>query len=296
MRRRVTYIVALLLPLLCGGCTNLVFQPMRQHVVDPRIYGVVLEDRSFATEDGIIIHGWWLPARQTDGQAAPRQARGTVIFLHGNAQNISTHIASVHWLPGAGYNVYLYDYRGYGKSGGVPDYAWARRDLARAVEFVAGLPDAQGQPLFVFGQSLGGAIALSALGGDPGQAVRARLAGIIVEGAPTSLRQIAREALGRHWLTWAFQYPLSWLIDDTASPRERIGALPPTPLLLAHSRNDRVVPFHHGEALRAAAPAGSVWLPVSGPHIAAFAQPAGRQVLLEFLAAPPVTQTRASER
>jgi uncharacterized protein len=285
--RAVFVVLALLAALLGTGCTQMVFQPMRQHVLDPRTVGVVLEDRSFAGEDGTVLHGWWLPARDDAGQPMAGKARGTVVFLHGNAQNISTHIASVHWLPMAGYNVYLYDYRGYGKSGGELDYAWARRDLITALRVVGGYPEAAGQPLFVFGQSLGGAIALSTLGAHPD---RLKLAGIVIEGAPSSLRRISRETLSRVWLTWPLQYPLSWLISDERSPVEEIEGIAPVPLLLVHSLDDRVVPPHHGAALHERAPPGTVRLQASGPHIAAFARADARRTLLDFLAAPPPTR------
>jgi hypothetical protein len=271
--------------LLCAalaGCTNLVFQPLRAHVIDPRERGVLLEDRPFAADDQVMLHGWWLPARDGGGPPTPSTARGTVVFLHGNAENISTHIGSVYWLPTAGYNVYLYDYRGFGKSGGVADYAWARRDLLRAIDFVAAQPEAADKPLYVFGQSLGGAIAVSTLAGAP---ARLKLSALVIEGTPVSLRRVVREALASHWLSWPFQAPLSWLVDDTDSPRDRIADLAPLPLLIVHSRDDRVVPFAHGDELQRRAPPERRWHPTSGRHIAAFGRPAERQVLLDFLAA-----------
>lgn len=279
----------LLLAIASAGCTNLVFHPMRPHVFDPATRGIAYEDRSFPGDDGVVLHGWWLPARPADGDASAPGPKGTVLFLHGNAENISTHVASVAWLPAAGYNVYLYDYRGFGKSGGKPDYAASRDDLLRAIAFVRTFDETRDRPLFVFGQSLGGAIALSALGGHPS---RLALAGLVVEGAPASLRLTARQALDRAWLTWPFQYPLSLLISDRDSPRERIGQLAPLPLLLVHSRDDRVVQPMHGDLLRELAPEGTVWLAARGPHIAAFVPADMRQALLGFLAAPPSTRAR----
>lgn len=266
---------ALLLP----ACTNLVFHPMRPHVFDPKTAGIVHEDRTFLTDDGVVLHGWWLPARQA-GRNETGAPAGTVIFLHGNAENISTHIASIHWLPNAGYNVYLYDYRGFGKSAGAPDFELTRVDVRRAIDIVSEFPEAKGRPLFLFGQSLGGAIIVSSLGGQPD---RLRVDGIVIEGAPSSLRTAAREALGNHWLTWPFQHPLSWLISDSNSPADRVGAIAPTPLMIIHSRDDRVVRFRHGEILQAAAPANRVWHPTSGRHIAALQNPNDRRAFIEFL-------------
>lgn len=259
-----------------GGCTNLVFQPMQAHVMDPRKFGIILDDVFFTGEDGISLHGWFLPAQ---GPYAEKP-KGTVVFLHGNAQNVSTHIASVHWLPRNGYNVYLYDYRGYGKSGGRPDYDWTKRDLISAIRMLEKYPASAASPLVVFGQSLGGSIAISSLGGNP---ERLKLAALVTEGAPSSLRAVAREALGSGWLTWALQYPLSLLISDEASPLEQVALISPLPLLLIHSKDDNIVPFHHVKRLYEKAQQPVQWLVVNGPHISAFAQTENQRRLVEFL-------------
>ena len=81
---------------LLAGCTGLVFQPMRQLVLTPDQIGLDYREVAFETEDGVRLHGWFLPA------ASAR--RGSVLFLHGNAENISTHIASVAWMPAAGFD------------------------------------------------------------------------------------------------------------------------------------------------------------------------------------------------
>ena len=105
---------ALLLSLLLAGCSKLFFYPMSPWVQNPENQGLQYEDIVLIHPRGMRIHGWWLPA------ADDAPARGTVYFLHGNAQNISTHLANVQWLPARGYNVFLLDYRGYGLSEGKP--------------------------------------------------------------------------------------------------------------------------------------------------------------------------------
>ena len=94
---------ALLLSLLLAGCSKLFFYPMSPWVQNPENQGLQYEDIVLIHPRGMRIHGWWLPA------ADDAPARGTVYFLHGNAQNISTHLANVQWLPARGYNVFLLD-------------------------------------------------------------------------------------------------------------------------------------------------------------------------------------------
>ena len=91
--------------------------PGRALTASPRDAGFDFEDVNFTASDGMALHGWFLPAQ---GIGA-RESGCTLLFAHGNAQNISTHIASVAWLPAEGVNVFLFDYRGYGRSAGRPD-------------------------------------------------------------------------------------------------------------------------------------------------------------------------------
>jgi hypothetical protein len=116
-----------------GGCSGLIFQPMRELVLTPDEIGLDYRDVHLEAEDGVRLHGWFLPAEP------PR--RGSVLFLHGNAQNISTHIASVAWLPAEGFDVLLVDYRGYGLSGGSPSLAGLHLDFEAALEALLERPD-----------------------------------------------------------------------------------------------------------------------------------------------------------
>lgn len=262
-----------LLLLLLSGCTQLIFQPMRPHRNDPAQLGITVEEHSFTTEDGLRLHGWRLPAQG--------ELRGTLLLLHGNAENISTHIGSVWWLPQHGYSVYLFDYRGYGQSEGSPSLDGLMLDLRAAMQWVLGSPEARDKGLVVFGQSLGASIAVSGLAR---MAQREAIRGVVLEGGMTSFRQVARELLANSWLTWLFQWPLSFTIDDRYRPIDDIAKLEGIPLLLIHSRSDAVIPFHHGEELFAAAREPKAFWPLEqGAHIAAFAEEQNQRRLLEWL-------------
>ena len=98
-----------LLALLLTGCTSLVFQPSRQVLFDPTRVGIHPVEDYFPTADGLRLHAWRLPAEG--------KVKGNVTLVPGNAHNITTHIGSVYWMPHYGFNVYLFDYRGYGDAG-----------------------------------------------------------------------------------------------------------------------------------------------------------------------------------
>lgn len=259
-------------PLLVAACTGVFFQPMRTQVLTPADIGLTYRDLWFDADDGMRLHGWLLT---TSGPS-----RGLLLFLHGNAENISTHIASVAWLPAAGFAVLLFDYRGYGLSAGTPDLDGLHRDAEAALEAAFDQPEASPSGVAVFGQSLGGALAITALARSP---QRHRVRALIVEGAFAGYRSIAREVLARSWLTWPLQWPLSLTIDNRYRPREAIGEIAPTPVLIIEGADDPIIAPANGEALFAAAgEPKALWL-ASGGHIAAFRASAMQHRLLTYL-------------
>jgi fermentation-respiration switch protein FrsA (DUF1100 family) len=272
LSRRLPVMAGLALAL--GGCTGLIFQPMRELVLTPDEIGLDYRDIELEAADGVRLHGWLLPA------APP--ARGSVLFLHGNAQNISTHIASVAWLPARGFTVMLLDYRGYGRSGGSPSLPGLQLDFETALDTLLARPETNAGPVIVFGQSLGGALAITALAGSPR---REQVRALIVEGAFTGYRALAREKLSDFWLTWPLQAPLGLAIDDRYRPIDAIGELAPMPVLIVHGEEDRVVPPEHAIALyEAARPPKALWLVPGAGHIQAFTTAANRAQLVRYLA------------
>ena len=258
---------------LLQGCTGAFFQPQRTMVITPARLGLDYQDVTLHTPDGIRLHAWYMPARG--------EARGTVLFLHGNAENISTHIASVYWLPAQHYNVLLPDYRGYGESTGTPTLPGLVTDAETAIAWLAARPEVQTQGMAVFGQSLGGSLAVYAVAHSP---ERARIKTLIIDSAFSSYRRIAREKLAGFWLTWAFQVPLAWTVDDQYSPIDAIGDISPIPLLIIHSVHDPIVPISHAEALYAAAKQPkALWRIAQGGHIQALTHEEQRRRLAEYL-------------
>jgi len=273
--------------LLLGGCTQLFLQPGRELVRDPAQLGLRYEDTWIAAPDGARLHAWFLPA------TAP--ARGTVLHLHGNAENISTFIGATHWLPRQGYSVLLLDYRGYGRSGGVATVAHLHEDAAAALSHLLARADLAARPVFVFGQSIGGSVAIRTAARHPD---RARIAAVVTEGAFSGYARIAREKLGALWLTWPLQWPLSLLFASEYDAEDAVGDLA-MPLLLVHGARDPVVDVSHGRRLHAAARGPrELWVMPEGGHVDAFTHPANRERLLRYfetLASLPSSVTPAAK-
>lgn len=266
-------LAVLLMLILLGGCTSLFFQPHAQRYLTPDKLGLKYEDVRLTSADGVKLFAWYLPAQG--------EAKGTILFLHGNAENISTHIGSVYWLPAQHYNVLLLDYRGYGGSAGEPSIAGAQLDINAAMAWLLQRNDMDAQRIVMFGQSLGGALAIYNVAHSP---YRGHICALIEESAFSDYRAITREKLAAFWLTWPLQWPLSFTIDDAYSPLENVAKISPIPLLIIHGDQDPVVPLHHGEALFAAArEPKEMWVVPGGGHIAALLRPAYQARLAAYL-------------
>jgi alpha-beta hydrolase superfamily lysophospholipase len=278
-RHRATVIAgALLAASLLAGCTSLFFFPTRNQVLSPQQLGLTASDITLYSADGTRLFAWHLQA------AGPR---GVVCFFHGNAENISTHILNVAWLPAAGYDVLLADYRGFGASAGEAEFPEALEDVQAALDWCFSAGERRGLPVFAFGQSLGAAMTLEVAAREKN---RARLAAVVADSGFSHYRRIVRDVLAQSWLLAPLKYPLSWLVTRRHAPERAVAALDGLPLLVMHSVDDRIVPYAHAGRILAQAAPSACFLQTHGPHNAAlnpgFAGSGTYQAaFLDFLAA-----------
>jgi hypothetical protein len=257
-----------------NGCSSIFFFPQKSHLQTPDQLGLEYEDIFFTSADNLTIHGWWLNAKTP--------VKGTVYFLHGNAENISTHIHNVAWLPEYGYQVFLLDYRGFGLSQGKPSLPGALEDIRNGLQFILAQDATREKPLYLLGQSLGASMAIYFAATDP--QARQHLSAVISDAAFARYSEMARHVTGQSWLTWPLQYPVSWSMIRGYDAVDYVANISPLPLLLIHSEDDRIVPYaNNGKLLQAALPPKTFYK-TRGPHTATFRTRENRDYLLDYLA------------
>src|SRR5699024_418205 len=185
---RLTFI-ALLLGLAGCSSSSLYFLPYSNWVQTPYQQALSYEDVVLVHRNGLRLHGWWLPAEQDE-------PLGTVYFLHGNAENISTHLMAVAWLPSRGYNVFLLDYRGYGYSEGKPSLPAVFNDIQLGLNWLQHSGRST-PPLIVYGQSLGAAMSAYVLAQEYNKSAYQCA---VLEASFTDYREIAAHIMGQTWL------------------------------------------------------------------------------------------------
>ncbi len=242
--------------------SSMVYYPEigREMVATPRQAGLDYEDLKLVTADGVSLHGWFVPGAQS---------RGTVLFLHGNAGNISHRLDSLLMFHRLGYSTLIIDYRGYGNSGGKPSEQGTYQDAEAAWRHLIEARKIPPETIVLFGESLGGAVAAWL-------AARHRPGALVIASGFTSVPDLAAKFypfLPVRWLS-RFDY-------DTRAYLRTVEA----PVFVAHSPEDEIIPYRHGRALYDAAKVPRQFLELSGGHNEGFifVRESWVQALGEFL-------------
>lgn len=247
--------------------TNRLFYfPTHDVPATPKDWGLAYDDVDFESADGTVLNGWFL-------KASDDKPKGTIVFSHGNAGSIGHHLWFVTWLAKEGYHVFMYDYRGFGKSGGVVNREGMVQDVSAAFRYVLGRPDVDKEKIVSYGHSLGGAKSVTALAREKLEGIRA----IIIDGTFSSYQAMARIIGGELGAS---------LITDELSPRESVNKITQTPLLVIHGDKDQVVPLSQGKELYELANEPKTFFEVKGgSHGDSLARDGGayRKRMLEWL-------------
>ncbi len=222
----------------------------REPIGTPADRGLAWEPVLLETEDGLALDAWWLPHERP---------RGSLLFLHGNAGNISHRLDSLVQLHRLGLSVLILDYRGYGRSEGRPSEAGLALDALAGWRWLREEADQAPEEVVLFGRSLGAAVAAELA--EEREAQGERPAAVILESPFRSVPELAQRV-------YPF-LPARWLARFSHATESHVGGIT-APLLVIHSRDDEIIPFAEGEAVYRAARDPKRLLEIRGGHNTGF--------------------------
>jgi fermentation-respiration switch protein FrsA (DUF1100 family) len=249
------------------GCSSMMYQPSGYLFYAPSQLKLHPDEINFNSSDGTKLVGWYFSADEKRPKLPPK---GLIVFFHGNAQNMSSHYLNLVWILKHGYDFFIFDYRGYGKSAGDPTPEGTLEDGKAAVRWAAQKWGSKGLgkntagkdvPLIILGQSLGGAIALRTAM-DLKKEIPIRL--VVADSTFKSYEDAGASVMSQHWITWLFQPFAYLLLSDKYAPGDHVSELAPVPLVVIHGDQDQVINYDLGLDLFKSAGEPKEFWPVPG--------------------------------
>ena len=254
----IIYLIVVLL--VYFGQSRLIYFPEQQISNIPSAIGLDYTPVNIPASDGETLHGWWMSVPD---------AKGTVLFFHGNAGNISHRINYLTMFKRLGYNTLLFDYRGYGQSSGTPSESGTYLDAQAAWQYLTETRGIAPARIILFGESLGGAVAAWL-------AAREKPGLLVLASVFTSVPDLAAEI-------YPF-LPVRWLTRFHYNTLESLQSVT-CPVFIAHSPQDEIIPFAQSQRLFQAASEPKQFLTLEGGHNIGFIfmQPAWIKSLGAFM-------------
>jgi len=238
-----TYIVLLLLLFLMQK--KMVYFPSRRISALPSDINIPFQEIELITPDQIKLHSWLIGAHEGEPCTGD-----VVLFCHGNAGNISHRLDTVRIFRQLGFLVFIFDYRGYGRSQGTPSEMGTYTDGETAWQYLTQSLNIPPEKIILWGRSLGGAVAAYL-------ATRVQAKALILESTFTSIPDLAAQIYPI--------FPAHLLCRIHYNTQKRLSTIH-MPLLVIHSPQDEIIPFSHGQRLFAAAREPKKFLTISGSH------------------------------
>ncbi|MFH1622675.1 MAG: alpha/beta hydrolase [Candidatus Omnitrophota bacterium] len=218
-----------------------IFFPIKDFAMLPDSLGIEYEDIFTKTDDGLTLNAWFIPAKDNTNL--------TIFFSHGNGGNISHRFDKITILRNLGLNVFIYDYRGYGKSQGRPSEEGIYLDAQAAYKYLTKEKGLNPDDIIAYGESLGATVTVDL-------ASKVKLKALILEGAFTNAKEMSKEI-----------YPFlpTFILKSKLDSISKIKNIH-IPKLFIHSINDEIVPIHLNKKLFNAALGEKTFVTIAGGH------------------------------
>ena len=221
-----------------------IFYPIKEIEYTPLQAGFQYEDIYFTAADGVRLNGWFIPYENS---------RGTLLFAHGNAGNISHRLEKITFLRRSRLDIFIIDYRGYGRSAGTPSEKGLYLDVRGGYDYLVKQRGISPDKIILYGESIGAAVVIHL-------AARQKVGALIAESAFSCGRDMAKTI-----------YPFlpAWFFSDSFDCLSRIREVS-APKLFIHSKNDEIVPYRLARKLYEAAAEPKQFAELTGGHNTAY--------------------------
>ncbi len=268
-RKIVLYLFAISLSLL-SGCSNMFFYPLTKYAITPDFFGLKYDNVWYFIDDNVRLHSWHIHSNV--------EKKATILLFHGNGQNISYHFYPLIWLLEEGFDIVIIGYKGYGSSTGSSKIPGVFEDLEAMTKWSN--QNIEGKKIWI-GQSLGAALSVSYLGQNQEQ--QSNFCSLVLDSGFAGYRSITREVMGRSWILFLFQYPVSWTMPDSSiDPINLIDNIN-IPTIFIHGENDRITDKHNSDILFESANDPKYYIRTQARHIASLNYDEYRKELLSKL-------------
>jgi uncharacterized protein len=221
--------------------SRLLYRPVRDIAFTPEDMGLDFEDVTFQTEDGVALNGWYVEAEESPF---------TILFCHGNGGNIMHRLDTISLFHAMGLSVFVFDYRGYGRSEGKPSEVGTYRDARAAFDWLTRTRGVPAEQIVLLGRSLGGSVAAQLAG-------QVDVGSLVIESTFTSYPD-----MGARMYPYMPVRVFARFRYNTKAHLAKVRC----PVLVMHSAEDKLVPFEFGRRLFEAAPEPKQFVELRGGH------------------------------
>ncbi len=208
-----------------------IFIPDKDLYITPGDWGLEYDDITFHTEDGLKLNGWFIPGKMKSMTA---DNLFTLLWFHGNAGNISHRLENIKMLYDRVHiNIFIFDYRQYGKSEGKISEQGTYIDGGAALKYLQTRKDINHERIIIFGRSIGSAVAVDL-------AVKGKCCALILETPFTSMKDLAK---------YLYPFlPIGYILQTKYDSISKISDIK-VPTLIMHGDKDELVPIEQGRKL-----------------------------------------------
>ena len=269
MKTSFRFLAAVMMLVMFSGCGKQAFIPSDRTIHDsPENYPVISSEHRIRVDEAVTLQGWWIEPIEGDTKA-------TIVVVNGIASNSSASFKRWLWVLDAGYDLFIFDYRGYGRSTGSFNIEGFIDDVKAGLHYVEAH---SAKPVIVVGQSMGGSIVAAALAEEAFASVELA----VIDSAFISFASISDAIIRRSVLLWLLHWVPYTVIPHHVNAMENIPKID-VPLLFIAGMEDEVVPPSHSGILYAKATAPKqLWFSERSGHVRSFDNPKLRRAFIEL--------------